>query len=247
MNINFKMWRTAAWQLVKMEDKKKWDALDVVSKWLIATRSGVTTVTIYSCIIAGLLAWQDKSFAWLPWIIVTIGLFIAHGTNNLLNDYTDFSRGIDKDNYFRIQYGVHPLVQGFWTKAAAIALVRGQRRAGNPFGSLRPFLHPLQPAGDRPVRFRRVDAAVLYLSAQVFRAGRTGHLPDLGTDHGGRRVPGPDRALELERGPGSRPVWVMRGEHQRGQAHRQAPGGQGQRSHHSASINRRNGGTTAEY
>ena len=55
MNINFKMWRTAAWQLVKMEDKKKWDALDVVSKWLIATRSGVTTVTIYSCIIAGLL------------------------------------------------------------------------------------------------------------------------------------------------------------------------------------------------
>jgi len=117
MNINFKMWRTAAWQLVKMEDKKKWDALDIVSKWLIATRSGVTTVTIYSCIIAGLLAWRDKSFAWLPWIIVTIGLFIAHGTNNLLNDYTDFSRGIDKDNYFRIQYGVHPLVQGFWTKA----------------------------------------------------------------------------------------------------------------------------------
>jgi 1,4-dihydroxy-2-naphthoate polyprenyltransferase len=116
MNINFKMWRTAAWQLVKMEDKKKWDALDVFSKWLIATRSGVTTVTIYSCIIAGLLAFQDKSFAWLPWLIVTIGLFIAHGTNNLLNDYTDFSRGIDKDNYFRTQYGVHPLVQGFWTK-----------------------------------------------------------------------------------------------------------------------------------
>jgi len=116
MNINFKMWRTAAWQLVSMEDKKKWDALDIVSKWLIATRSGVTTVTIYSCIIAGLLAWRDKSFAWLPWIIATIGLFIAHGTNNLLNDYTDFSRGIDKDNYFRIQYGVHPLVQGFWTK-----------------------------------------------------------------------------------------------------------------------------------
>jgi len=33
-----------------------------------------------------------------------------------LNDYTDFSRGIDADNYFRTQYGVHPLVQGFWTK-----------------------------------------------------------------------------------------------------------------------------------
>ncbi len=116
MNINFKMWRTAAWQLVKMDDKKKWDALDVVSKWLIATRSGVTTVTIYSCIMGGLLAWRDHVFSWIPWIIVTLGLFIAHGTNNLLNDYTDYSRGIDKDNYFRIQYGVHPLVQGFWTR-----------------------------------------------------------------------------------------------------------------------------------
>ena len=116
MHINFAMWRKASWELIKMDDKKEWDALDVVSKWLIATRSAVTTVTIYSCIIAGALAWRDGYFSWLPWIIVTLGLFIAHGTNNLLNDYTDFSRGVDKDNYFRTQYGVHPLVQKFWTK-----------------------------------------------------------------------------------------------------------------------------------
>jgi 1,4-dihydroxy-2-naphthoate polyprenyltransferase len=116
MKINFAMWRKASWELIKMDDKKEWDALDVVSKWLIATRSAVTTVTIYSCIIAGLLAWRDGNFAWLPWIILTLGLFIAHGTNNLLNDYTDFSRGVDKDYYFRTQYGVHPLVQNFWTK-----------------------------------------------------------------------------------------------------------------------------------
>jgi 1,4-dihydroxy-2-naphthoate octaprenyltransferase len=115
MSINFKMWGQALSSLVKMDDKRDWDRLDVVSKWLIATRSGVTTVTIYSAAIAGLLAWRDGHFAWLPWIIVTVGLFLAHGTNNLLNDYTDFSRGIDKDNYFRTQYGVHPLVQGFWT------------------------------------------------------------------------------------------------------------------------------------
>jgi len=115
MHINFAMWRKASWELIKMDDKKEWEALDVVSKWLIATRSAVTTVTIYSCIIAGFLAWRDGYFSWLPWLIVTLGLFIAHGTNNLLNDYTDFSRGVDKDNYFRTQYGVHPLVQKFWT------------------------------------------------------------------------------------------------------------------------------------
>ena len=117
MHINFAMWRKASWELIKMDDKKEWDALDVISKWLIATRSAVTTVTIYSCIIAGLLAWRDGHFAWLPWLIITIGLFIAHGTNNLLNDYTDFSRGVDKDYYFRTQYGVHPLVQNFWSKS----------------------------------------------------------------------------------------------------------------------------------
>ncbi|MDO9303340.1 MAG: prenyltransferase [Anaerolineales bacterium] len=116
MHINFAMWRKASWELIKMDDKKEWDALDVVSKWLIATHSAVTTVTIYSCIIAGFLAWRYDYFSWLPWIILTLGLFIAHGTNNLLNDYTDFSRGIDNDNYFRTQYGVHPLVQKFWTK-----------------------------------------------------------------------------------------------------------------------------------
>jgi 1,4-dihydroxy-2-naphthoate octaprenyltransferase len=120
MKINFAMWRKASWELIKMDNKQEWDALDVISKWLIATRSAVTTVTIYSCIIAGLLAWRDGHFAWLPWLIITLGLFIAHGTNNLLNDYTDFSRGVDKDNYFRTQYGVHPLVQGFWTKSQQI-------------------------------------------------------------------------------------------------------------------------------
>jgi 1,4-dihydroxy-2-naphthoate octaprenyltransferase len=120
MKINFKMWGTALSTLVKMDSKGEWDALDVVSKWLIATRSAVTVVTIYSGIIAGLLAWRDGVFAWLPWLITTLGLFLAHGANNLLNDYTDYSRGVDQDYYFRTQYGVHPLVQKFWTKPQQI-------------------------------------------------------------------------------------------------------------------------------
>jgi 1,4-dihydroxy-2-naphthoate octaprenyltransferase len=74
----------------------------------------VTLVTVYSCVIAGILAARDGSFAWVPFLVVTLGLFIAHGTNNILNDYTDYNRGVDGDNYFRTQYGVHPLVQKFW-------------------------------------------------------------------------------------------------------------------------------------
>ena len=116
MHIDFGMWKTALAGLVKMDKKDDWDRLDVISKWLIATRSAVTMVTLYSCAIAGLLAIRFGHFAFLPWLIVAVGLFIAHGTNNLLNDYTDFSRGVDQGNYFRTQYGVHPLVQGFWTR-----------------------------------------------------------------------------------------------------------------------------------
>ena len=116
MKINFGMWKKALSALVKIGDKGEWDALDVISKWLIATRSAVTTVTLYACAIGGLLAIRDGYFSFLPWLVITLGLFIAHGANNLLNDYTDFSRGVDQDDYFRTQYGVHPLVQEFWTK-----------------------------------------------------------------------------------------------------------------------------------
>jgi len=45
-----------------------------------------------------------------------VGLIFAHATNNLLNDYTDYVRGIDEDNYFRDQYGPQPLGQGFVSK-----------------------------------------------------------------------------------------------------------------------------------
>jgi len=124
MSIDFSMWRKAFTTLIKMDSKEEWDRLDVISKWLIATRSAVTVVTIYSCIIAGFLAWRDGYYSFLPWLILTLGLFIAHGANNLLNDYTDFSRGIDQDNYFRTQYGVHPLVQGFWDKRTQLKWFR---------------------------------------------------------------------------------------------------------------------------
>lgn len=121
MNSTFAMWRKSLSQLIKMDDKTEWDRLDVLSKWFIATRSAVGTITLYSGLIGGLLAWQylyahGKPFDFLTWLVLTLGLFIAHGANNLINDYTDFNRGIDRDNYFRTQYGVHPLAQGFWDK-----------------------------------------------------------------------------------------------------------------------------------
>lgn len=116
---NLKWWWKALSVIPKIS-KEEWDKLDVIAKWLIMTRSAVTTVTVFSCVIAGLFAWRAESFSWGTWLIVTLGLFIAHGTNNILNDMTDFNRGVDSDNYFRTAYGPHPLVHGFHDKATQI-------------------------------------------------------------------------------------------------------------------------------
>jgi len=44
----------------------------------------------------------------------------AHATNNLLNDLTDHLKGVDKDNYFRAQYGPQPLEHGLLSVAQVL-------------------------------------------------------------------------------------------------------------------------------
>ena len=41
---------------------------------------------------------------------------MAHASNNIFNDFTDFVRGVDKDNYFRTIYGAQPIASGLMTK-----------------------------------------------------------------------------------------------------------------------------------
>ncbi len=89
-----------------------WASLDPVARWLVATRAPVLVMTLSAAALGGLLAWRDHQFQWLPWLLAAAGLLLAHATNNLLNDYTDSRRGIDRDNGYRTQYGVHVLEQG---------------------------------------------------------------------------------------------------------------------------------------
>lgn len=93
----------------------QWQALDAVSKWLIATRSAVLIMTFISAAIAGIFAVRAGQFNLGLWLLMTLGLMMAHATNNLLNDMTDYARGVDRGNYYRAQYGVQPLEAGFWT------------------------------------------------------------------------------------------------------------------------------------
>jgi 1,4-dihydroxy-2-naphthoate octaprenyltransferase len=118
--MNVSMWAKAV-NVIPRVSKEEWNGLDVISRWLIATRSAVLVMTLISAAIAGLLAARDGRFDLLLWLLVTFGLLFAHATNNLVNDITDHLKGVDKDNYFRAQYGPQPLEHGLMTRGQALA------------------------------------------------------------------------------------------------------------------------------
>ena len=112
--MNVTMWRKAL-QVIPRISFEEWEGLDVISKWLISTRAAVLIMTFISAAIAGILAFQAGGFNLGRWMLLTIGLIMAHGTNNLLNDYIDYKKGVDQDNYYRSQYGPQVLVHGLMT------------------------------------------------------------------------------------------------------------------------------------
>lgn len=112
--MNVSMWIKAL-QTIPRIDKTEWDGLDVVSKFLIASRSGVLIITFISAGLAGLFAYRAEHFDLGLWLLLTFGLLFAHATNNLINDATDFVKGVDTDNYYRAQYGPQTLTHGFLT------------------------------------------------------------------------------------------------------------------------------------
>ena len=124
--MNVAMWRKAL-QVIPRISKDEWDRLDIISRWLISTRAAVLIMTFLSAAIAGILALQQGQFQLSYWLLLVIGLIMAHATNNLLNDYTDYMKGVDKGNYFRAQYGPQPLEHGLMTKRQLLtyAIVTG--------------------------------------------------------------------------------------------------------------------------
>jgi len=112
--MNIAMWGRALRTIPRIS-KEEWDRLDIISKWLIASRAGVLVITFISAGLAGLFAFRAGKFNLGLWLPLTLGLLMAHATNNLLNDLTDYLKGVDRNNYFRAQYGPHPLEHGLLT------------------------------------------------------------------------------------------------------------------------------------
>ena len=73
--------------------------------------------------IGGILAYRNETFYWPYFLAAMIGLVFAHASNNLLNDYIDYKRGLDKDNYYRAQYVPQPLEHGLMSQKQFMAYV----------------------------------------------------------------------------------------------------------------------------
>ena len=122
--MNVAMWGKAL-GLIPRLNKEEWSGLDFVSRWLIATRAAVLVITLISAGIAGLLAVKEGSFDFLLWALVTLGLLMAHATNNLLNDLTDHLKGADSGDSFRTQYGVQPVEAGLMSMREVLLYAAG--------------------------------------------------------------------------------------------------------------------------
>ncbi|MDP4788721.1 MAG: prenyltransferase [Haliea sp.] len=114
--VNLKVW-AAALNGMPGVDSAQWAQLDPVARWLLACRASVLFMTLTAAMLGGLLAWRAGFFDPVLWLACATGLLFAHASNNLLNDYTDSRRGIDRDNYYRNQYGVHVLEDGLMSEA----------------------------------------------------------------------------------------------------------------------------------
>jgi 1,4-dihydroxy-2-naphthoate polyprenyltransferase len=97
--------------------------MDPISKWLIITRACVFSMTFLSALLGGVLAAIDGSFLLGRWLLVVLGLILAHAANNMVNDLFDVRAGIDTEGYPRAAYAPHPLLDGLVSRNGLVAAI----------------------------------------------------------------------------------------------------------------------------
>ncbi len=99
--------------------------IDSVSRWMLITRACVFNMTLYSGMIAILLAMQIGEGVVNPLhaALVLIGLVLAHAGNNMVNDLFDTIHGVDTSDYPRANYAPHPLLHDLISRKGLIAAI----------------------------------------------------------------------------------------------------------------------------
>jgi len=83
----------------------------------------VFSMTFLSALIGGVLAAIEGAFAPGPWLLVLVGLLLAHAANNMVNDLFDVREGVDTEDYPRAAYAPHPLLDGLVSRNGLLAAI----------------------------------------------------------------------------------------------------------------------------
>eukprot|EP01112_Ceratiomyxa_fruticulosa_P004410 TRINITY_DN1496_c0_g1_i2.p1 TRINITY_DN1496_c0_g1~~TRINITY_DN1496_c0_g1_i2.p1 ORF type:complete len:338 (+),score=42.95 TRINITY_DN1496_c0_g1_i2:676-1689(+) len=120
------MWKEALRNIPRMS-KGEFEKLSIVTKYLICIRAAVLIITIQASCLAGLMAYRNhpETFSFPQFLMVLVGLVFCHATNNLLNDIVDHFKGVDQGDYFRVQYGPHPVTYLTSTELIGFTLFSG--------------------------------------------------------------------------------------------------------------------------
>ncbi len=94
------------------------EELDVISRWLYASRSIILVISAQAAIVAGLLALTARAFNILYFVLILVGFITAHAISNLSNDYFGFRRGHDTLDSPRMRYTLHPLASNMMTEGS---------------------------------------------------------------------------------------------------------------------------------
>ena len=117
--------RLAAWRYAFLTtNPPEQGIVDGVTRWLVVTRAGVLPLTLFSGLIALLLAAvADGAKDWLGLVLAIVGILVAHVANNMMNDLADTEVGNDTEDYPRALYAPHPILAGLVTKRQLVVAV----------------------------------------------------------------------------------------------------------------------------
>jgi len=121
---------------VRVPNKAAWKSLGKAKQIAILCRLSVVHLTLISCgvpcMLAGATGAATGLVAPLVWVV---SLILWHLSHNMINDAQDLRRGLDENkNAFRLQYGTHPLAEGFVSKRS-FGLTLGAISAASVAGS----------------------------------------------------------------------------------------------------------------
>ena len=85
---------------------------DTVTRWLVVTRAALLPMTLFSGLVAALLAVGKPGLDWRWLVLAVLGITLAHTANNLMNDLYDTKVGTDSASYPRALYAPHPVLSG---------------------------------------------------------------------------------------------------------------------------------------